>query len=173
MSDEHRASESNNASAAGMLVRTLGALLLIIGIIFAVGWTLKRFGGARFNSSTEARAKLETLSTVSLGDKQTLALVRVGAQTILVGATPHSITFLANYSETNETPAPRTVADLLEEDFSLDGETFNDAPRFVQSPVESIIKGEREESFDAHLSAAFSSRSNAPAQNTRAKGEIG
>src|SRR4051812_9171674 len=35
-------------SAGGMLLRTLGALLLIVGIVIAGAWAMKRFGGARF-----------------------------------------------------------------------------------------------------------------------------
>jgi flagellar protein FliO/FliZ len=114
-------------SAAGLLMRTLGALLLIIGLIAAAAWGLRRFGGARFGAPSEDAPELAVLTTISLGDKRSLAAVRFGGRLLLIGSTAQSITLLAT-----DDPKPvwdvqaRSVADLLEE-----GET----PSFEQSLI--------------------------------------
>lgn len=103
-------------SAGGLLIRTLGALLLIVGLIVAAGWGLRRFGGARFGAPREDAPQLTVLTSVSLGDRRSLAIVRFGEQNLLIGSTAQSMTLLASEElESGETKTPivRSVADLL------------------------------------------------------------
>jgi flagellar biosynthetic protein FliO len=112
-------------SAAGLLARTFGALLLIVGLIVAGAWGLKKFGGARFGAAAEDAPTLRVVSTVPLGDKRSLAVVRFGTRTLLVGCTPQAMTLLAEEKLTDEVnradgagnePPFRSVADLLSSD---------------------------------------------------------
>lgn len=99
-------------SSGGLIVRTLGAMCLIVGLIFAVAWGLKKFGLVQFGKQNEESQDLAVLSTVSLGANRTLSIVKFGRRTLLVGATPQSIALLATENGGQQI-APRSVADLL------------------------------------------------------------
>jgi len=111
-------SESANQqapSAGGMLLRTLGALLLIVGIVIAGAWAMKRFGGARFGKPADDAPELAVLNSVGLGEKRSLAIVRFGERTLLIGSTPQSISLLAETQlEESEAKLP-SVAEMLEQ----------------------------------------------------------
>jgi flagellar biosynthetic protein FliO len=124
MTERNRERETIGAEApsvAGLLMRTLGALLLIVGLIGAATWGLRKFGGARFAQTTTDAPALEVLSTVSLGERRSLSVVRFGDATLLVGSSPQNITLLASHKThgrepeaENKIPARVSVADLLE-----------------------------------------------------------
>jgi flagellar biosynthetic protein FliO len=122
MTERNRERETIGAEApsvAGLLVRTLGALLLIVGLIGAAAWGLRKFGGARFAQTTTGALALEVLSTVSLGERRSLSVVRFGDATLLIGSSPQNITLLATHQGSNteienKTPTRVSVADLLE-----------------------------------------------------------
>jgi len=106
-------------SAAGLLFRTLGALLLIVGLIVAVSWGLRRFGGGRFGTARKEGPALNVITTVSLGSRRSLAVVRFGERNLLIGTTAQTVTLLAAEDALSgevQTPTPRSVADLLKAD---------------------------------------------------------
>jgi len=117
LADERQESAASAPSAAGLLARTLGALLLIIGLIVAAAWALKRMGGARFGSPRGDAPELTVLATVALGERRSVAAVRFGQRTFLLGSTAQGITLLATEERapaSSSTPTPRSVADLLQ-----------------------------------------------------------
>lgn len=104
-------------STSGLLLRTVGALLLIVGLIVAASWGMKRFAGARFGAPKEDAPQLAILNSLSLGDKKSLAIVRFGERTLLLGATPQSVTLLAE--EAGQSPIQaRSVAEILDDEAS-------------------------------------------------------
>lgn len=120
-----RAADADAPSATGTLAHTLGALLLIVGLIFAVSWFVRRFGGARFNQAPTDAPSLSVLSTVSLGANRSLALIRFGDRTLLVGATAHAVTLISEagdetqedlFDRSTRSAQPRSVAALLSDD---------------------------------------------------------
>jgi flagellar biosynthetic protein FliO len=135
--------ESEAPSAAGLMARTLGALLVVVGLIAAGAWGLKKFGGARFGAPPDDAPPLKIISSVPLGDKRSLAVVRFGGRVLLVGCTPQAMTLLAEQPLGEESPADpaqeqastettggppfRSVADLL---------SGEDAPPFADELVE-------------------------------------
>jgi flagellar biosynthetic protein FliO len=140
--DEGRVGESNESApgALGLMARTLGALCLIVGLIFAASWGLRRFGGARFGQTGEHASQLSVLSSVSLGDKRSLAVVRFGGRVLLIGSTGQAITLLAEDEDEGEArdeaaPPARSVAELLsrdaagafEHEFVMAGERLEEA----------------------------------------------
>jgi flagellar biosynthetic protein FliO len=115
MADE-RDSREQPPSAAGLLLRTLGALLLIVGLIVAAAWGMKRFGGARFGTPQEDAPPLAVLNSLSLGDRRSLTIVRFGERTLLLGSTAHAVTLLAEAETDDFTPRARSVADILNDE---------------------------------------------------------
>jgi flagellar protein FliO/FliZ len=108
-------------TATGLLIRTLGALLLIVGLIVAAAWGMKRFGGARFGTAQENAPALAILNSLSLGERRSLTIVRFGDRTLLLGSTAQSVTLLAEAEADDFTPPDfmspaRSVADILNDD---------------------------------------------------------
>lgn len=108
-------------TAMGLLMRTLGALLLIVGLIVAAAWGMKRFGGARFGTAKENAPALAILNSLSLGERRSLTIVRFGDRTLLLGSTAQSVTLLAEAEADDSSPPDftlpaRSVADILNDD---------------------------------------------------------
>jgi flagellar biosynthetic protein FliO len=118
LADTRNDTETGAPSAAGLLLRTLGALLLIIGLIVAAAGGLRRVGGARFGAPRADAPELAVLATVALGDRRALAVVRFGQRTLLLGSTAQQITLLATEDSDAQASAPpfRSVAEMLRED---------------------------------------------------------
>ncbi len=111
MAESSNPQEQAAPSTGGLMLRTLGALLLIVGLIVAAAWGMKKFGGARFGKVADDAPELSILNTVALGDKRSLAIVRFGNRNLLLGSTVQSITVLADEKiSENEF---RSVADIL------------------------------------------------------------
>jgi flagellar protein FliO/FliZ len=68
----------------GVLLETAGGLVLILVLIFALGWLLRRFGRLPMSSKGE----IAILSGVSLGPRERAVLLRVGNTRLLVGVAP-------------------------------------------------------------------------------------
>lgn len=120
---------SSSAGALGLMMRTVGALLLIIGLIVFAGWGLRKFSGSRFGAKSNEGTQLTVLSTVPLGNNRSLAVVRFGERTLLIGSTPQSFTLLATEQEdyTQDNLPVRSVSELLKTENlnSFDNELFN------------------------------------------------
>lgn len=125
-----KSADTADSSSGSLLLRTLGAMLLIVGIIFFGAWGLKKFGfGNQKSNAVENAPELVILSTVTPMSGSTLSVVRFGEKTLLVGSTAQSFTLLAELNEeANEQakdaaqtvlPKGRSVADLLAEEQSV------------------------------------------------------
>ncbi|HET6975107.1 MAG TPA: flagellar biosynthetic protein FliO [Pyrinomonadaceae bacterium] len=120
MSDSQHDTTEQAPSTSGLLLRTVGALLLIVGLIVAASWAMKRFAGARFGSPAEDAPQLAVLNSLALGDKRSLAVVRFGERTLLLGSTSHAVTLLAEENNASVSPQPRSVAEILEGENAAD-----------------------------------------------------
>ena len=107
-------------SLTGLLLRTFGALLFIVGLIAAVGWGLRYFGIVSFGKAQNETAGLKVLNTLPLGERRSLLTVKFGDRMLLIGATPQGLSLLAEQPEEvgipgNYMPMPgmQTVTDLL------------------------------------------------------------
>lgn len=116
MADSSRDNQDQPPGTGGLMLRTLGALLLIVGLIVAAAWLMKRFGGARFGKVADDAPELSIMNSVALGDKRSLAIVRFGERTLLLGSTAQSITVLAESTGNQSTVTPVSVAEMLNED---------------------------------------------------------
>ena len=144
MQTKESQTESSSPSAFGLMIRTVGALLLIVGLIVFAGWGLRKFG-ARFGvGNSNDGTKLTVLSTVPLGSNRSLAVVRFGERTLLIGSTPQSFALLAtedeNYSGDNH--SVRSVSELLSNEDCFGDELLNAQSR-VNANSKILFEGER------------------------------
>lgn len=87
---------------AGGLVGWLLSCALVIGLILALGWLLKKTRlNIRLNDSG-----LKVVSSLALGYKERLLVVQVGQQQLLIGATPQQISLLCQLDEPLAPGAP-------------------------------------------------------------------
>lgn len=76
------------------LLKTVGALVLVLGIFFAVIYILKRWGSVLKKPASQPM--LQVLSKVSFGTRHHLMLVDVNSgQKVLVGISPQNLSLLA------------------------------------------------------------------------------
>ena len=122
MQTEQTATAPAEPSNAGLMIKSLGAMLLIVGLIFFGAWGLKKFGFGGFKAKDSADTlTLSIVSTLSVGTNCSLSVVQFGQRTLLVGSSPQSFTLLADetneaeYSATNS----RSVAEMLAEENSF------------------------------------------------------
>lgn len=123
MREQEKEAQASGVSTGGLLVKTLGAMLLIVGLIFFGAWGLKKVG---FNPLKKEAAgdvpDLSVLSSVSLGTNRTLSVVKFGERVLLVGSTAQSFTLLADKGEMTAdgedfpTSNPRSVGEMLAEE---------------------------------------------------------
>jgi len=123
MAETARENQESAPSTGGLMLRTLGALLLIVGLIIAAAWGMKRFGGARFGKAAEDAPQLAILNTVALGDKRSVAVIRFAERTLLIGSTAQSITLLAESTNEPVLSDLPSVAEMLGETSAI---TFAD-----------------------------------------------
>ena len=112
-------------STFGLIFRTFGAMLIIVGLIFFGAWGMKKFNlvnlGARSNIESP---ELSVLKTVSIGSNRTLAVVRFSNRNLLIGSTAQTFTLLADESvpesqnELNFSSSSQSVSDLLAAQYS-------------------------------------------------------
>ena len=92
---------ANSPLSASTLAETLLGLGLVIALILALAWLVKRSG--KFQSTLNGDIK--TLAGLSLGTREKAILLEVDGERILVGVTPHQINTLHVLGK-SETPAP-------------------------------------------------------------------
>ncbi|MGD8176763.1 flagellar biosynthetic protein FliO [Marinimicrobium sp. ARAG 43.8] len=81
--------------AATQLLNIALSLLLVVGLILALAWMLRRFGhGGPFNRQT-----MKVVASLPLGTRERLMLVEVGGQQLLLGITPQQIRTLHVFDE--------------------------------------------------------------------------
>ena len=90
----------------GQLTQLVLGLLLVLGLIFALAWLLRRVQHA----GPRQGQMIELISTRALGARDRLVLVQVGNEQILLGLTPGRITPLHVLKEPVTVPGPTEQA---------------------------------------------------------------
>ncbi len=86
---------------AGQLTQLMLGLLLVIGVIFALAWVLRRVQQA----APSGGQVIELLGSRALGPRDRLVLVQVGSEQILLGLSPGRIAPLHVMQQPIEMPA--------------------------------------------------------------------
>jgi len=89
------------------VISTFLALALVIGLIFALAWLLRRLPGTGLRQGDGLRV----VSGVSLGSKERAVVVEINGHQLLLGVTPGSVSLL----HTLDTPLPEPVPARLPE----------------------------------------------------------
>lgn len=80
----------STANLAGQLVQMGLGLLVVVGLIFLLGYLMRRIGPL----APQGGQHIRVISTYPLGPRDRLALVDVGGQQLLLGISPGRITTL-------------------------------------------------------------------------------
>ena len=92
--------------SAGSLFQTLASLMLVLGLLAALAWVLKRWGPrGQVNAGG-----LRIVSALNLGGRERIIVVEVGDQWIVVGASPGRVNALATMPRQESAAAPATLA---------------------------------------------------------------
>lgn len=105
----------SEVSVGELFVRLAVSLGVVIAIMAAAAWVLKRMTNGGFAGTGRGRAgrpvRIEVLGRQSLGRRSSVALVRAGDRGLLLGVTDQHVTLLAETAAEDLTvqEAPRTV----------------------------------------------------------------
>ena len=134
-----QAAATEEPSSAGLLLKTVGSMVFIVGLIFIGAWGAKKLGYGHKAAIPGDSTQLSVLTSVSLGNGRTVSTIRFGERVLLVGSTPQSFTLLAE-EDGDAGPAPvipRSVGELLAEDPPV----FQSTLKQAQSRLESLLPG--------------------------------
>ncbi|MDM9593158.1 flagellar biosynthetic protein FliO [Pseudomonas guariconensis] len=88
-------------SLIGQLAQMVFGLLLVVGLIFALAWLLRRMQGA----TPRGGQVIDIIGSRTIGPRDRLLLVQVGKEQILIGHSPGNIEALHVLAEPVEVPA--------------------------------------------------------------------
>jgi flagellar biosynthetic protein FliO len=88
-------------SSTGSLLQTLFALILVLAVLGALAWFLKRYGPKVGGGNANVRL----VGSLNLGGRERIVVVEVGNQWIVVGASPGRINALATMPREDGLPA--------------------------------------------------------------------
>jgi flagellar biosynthetic protein FliO len=80
-----------SGSPTGSLLQTLFALILVLGVLAALAWFLKRYGPKPGGGNANVRM----IGSLNLGGRERVLVIEVGGQWIVLGASPGRINALA------------------------------------------------------------------------------
>ncbi|CAL62037.1 Putative flagellar protein FliO [Herminiimonas arsenicoxydans] len=92
------AAAANTSTAGNLLQVTLG-LLVVLGLMAAAAWMLRRFTGAKGSSA----ANIKIIGGVSVGNRERVVVVEIADQWIVVGVAPGRVNALSTMPR-QETP---------------------------------------------------------------------
>lgn len=93
------------ADMAVQLVQVLFSLGLVVGLIFAIAWFIRR--NRHF---TQTDRQIQFVERMSLGTKEQLVLVEVAGERLLLGVNAGGINTLHHFSAPSSAPSSSTVA---------------------------------------------------------------
>lgn len=91
--------------SAGNLLQTIFALTLVLALLGAMVWFMKRFGP----QAAAGAAQMRTVGALSLGGRERVIVIEVGDQWIVVGASPGRINALATMPKQETAPGGPAV----------------------------------------------------------------
>jgi|GEM_PF-736164 len=87
---------AGHANGGGDLLRTVVGLLIVLALIWALAWVLKRI---KQGGPVRAGGGIEPLASLSLGSGRSVQLLKAGNDYLLVGVGEHAVYPLHRYTE--------------------------------------------------------------------------
>lgn len=112
----------NEVSVGELFVRLVLSLGVVVAVMAAAAWALKRMSAGGLATGGRARTgrpvRIEVIARASLGRRSSVAIIRTGERGLVLGITDNHVTLLAETSadELMIPEAPRTVSPLDGED---------------------------------------------------------
>ncbi|MES9846660.1 MAG: flagellar biosynthetic protein FliO [Candidatus Sedimenticola sp. PURPLELP] len=88
--------------SGGVFFETILGLVLVLGLIFAMAWAVRKFG----RLPLQGKGEIEIEGGVSLGPRERAVLLKVGDTRLLVGVAPGRVQALHVLGSSDETPVP-------------------------------------------------------------------
>jgi flagellar protein FliO/FliZ len=88
--DKPSAQPASAPSSAASLLQVIFGLVVVLGLLAAALWALKRFGGMRIAGG----APLKIIGGVSVGNREKVLVLEVGEQWLVVGVAPGRVSML-------------------------------------------------------------------------------
>ena len=85
--NQGKAPAITNPIGIGDFVQMLFGLLVVLGIIFAMAWLIRRMA----HVPVRMQGALKVLTGISIGQRERIVLVQVGEQQLLIGVAPGQI----------------------------------------------------------------------------------
>ncbi|WP_441365679.1 flagellar biosynthetic protein FliO [Xanthomonas sp. SHU 199] len=123
----HGAGVGNAAPSAPSLLGAVFALLLVLGLILAMAWVLKRLPGSGFRPAQGLRV----VASLAVGAKERVVVVEVNGEQLLLGVSPGGVRTLHQLPE----PLPQAPAPTLP---SI--KPFKQLPDFAQLLAQKLRK---------------------------------
>ena len=101
----HAAALEPGAASSGSLFQVLLGLILVLGLMAALAWILKRFGVAR----AAGGSVIKVVGGVSVGGRERVLIIEAADQWIVVGVSPGRVNALATMPR-QENSAPMMAA---------------------------------------------------------------
>lgn len=105
------------------------SLLLVIAIIFALAFIMRRF-----NVAQAGQGQMHVVASMMAGQKEKIMVIQVGDEQHLLGVTAHNINHLAKLDEPLSTNSPSLVN-------SPDASKLNFQQKLVQAMANGIVGG--------------------------------
>jgi len=118
------------SSGSSGILRTIVALIVVIGIIYAVARVLRAVKGR--DAVRASGNGLEQIATLPLAPGKSVALLRSGKDIVLVGLSEHGVTAIKTYSEAEAVAAGIEVPPEVPDD-------YDDA----EKPFDRVVEGLR------------------------------
>ena len=79
------------------MIKSFGMLLIVLGVLIAVLWLIKRYAGRQ--GALGQPDVIQLLASMYVAPKERVALIDVLGENILIGITPQQISFLARIQD--------------------------------------------------------------------------
>lgn len=103
------AAEQHPAASAGGLLQVLFGLVVVLALMAAAAWMLRRFGVAKNNTATAVKI----VGGISVGSRERILVVEVADQWIVVGVAPGRISTLSSMPRQQPTAAQEAAPESV------------------------------------------------------------
>lgn len=91
--DDGKPTQGQRVDAGPSGLRAFGSLVLVLGLVVASLWALKKYGRGRLPGSGSGRLKVD--ETLALGDRRYVSILEAEGERFLIALSPQGVSLLA------------------------------------------------------------------------------